>query len=138
MASTLHLKMLEIGLDAVLALGTPKLSFLTVAHTANAGTQSYYSDVSANVAAGTTVVTLAGVTTTVDTGNARMEFDTSDISLSTITASTNKYCLWVDTGVAATSPILATIDIAEGTLSPVAGTLAITVNAEGHFALKAV
>ncbi len=135
--STLHLRALKQGLDAVLALGTPKLSFMTVAHTPNAGTQSFYSDVSANVAPGTTVVTLAGVTTTIDTGNARVEFDTNDISLSTITATTNKYVLWVDTGVAATSPLLATMDIAEGTLSPVAGTLSITVNAEGHFALKA-
>jgi len=134
--STLHLKALELGLDAVLALGTPKLSFMTVAHTPNAGTQQYYSDISANVASGTSVVTLAGVTTTIDTGNARVEFDTSDITQSSITASTNKYAIWVDTGVAATSPVLATIDIAEGTLSPVAGTLTITVNAEGHFALK--
>jgi myo-inositol-hexaphosphate 3-phosphohydrolase len=136
--STLHLKALELGLDAVLALGTPKLSFMTVAHTPNAGTQQYYSDISANVASGTSVVTLAGVTTTIDTGNARVEFDTSDITQSSITASTNKYAIWVDTTNPATSPVLATIDIAEGTLSPVSGTLTITVNAEGHFALKAV
>ena len=136
--STLHLTSLKLGLDAVLALGTPKLVFMATGYTPNAGTHSYYSDVSASVAAGTTAVTLASITTTLDAGNARVEFDTANPSLSTITATTNKYTIYVDTGVAATSPVLATIDIVEGTLSPVSGTLAITVNAEGHFALKAV
>jgi len=136
--STLHLKSLEIGLDAVLALGTPKLSFMATTFTPDAGTDQYFSDISAEVASGTTAVTLASVTTTLDTGNARVELDTADPSLSTVTATTNKYAIWVDTGVAATSPVLATIDIVEGTLSPVSGTLGITVNAEGHFALTAV
>jgi hypothetical protein len=136
--STLHLTALKVGLDAVLALGTPTLSFMATGYTPASTTDSYWSDISASQAAGTTDVVLASVTTTLDTGNARVEFDTADPSLSTITASTNKYSIWVDTGVDATSPVLATIDIAEGTLSPVAGTLAITVNAEGHYALKAV
>ena len=138
MASTLHLVALKAGLDAVLALGTPKLSFMATTFTPSSTTDSYFSDISAEVASGTTAVTLASITTTVDTGNARVEFDTADPSLSTITTTTNKYAIWVDTGVDATSPVLATIDIAEGTLSPVSGTLSITVNAEGHFALKAV
>ena len=138
MASTLHLKALEIQLDAILALGTPKLSFMATTFTPNPETDQYFSDISAEVASGTTAVTLAGVTTTIDAANNRVELDTDNPSLSTITTTTNKYCLWVDTGVAATSPVLATIDIAEGTLSPVSGTLGITVNAEGHYALKAV
>ena len=136
--STLHLTGLKAGLDAVLALGTPTLSFMATGYTPNAGTDAYWSDISASQAAGTTDVVLASVTTTVDTGNARVEFDTADPSLSTVTASTNKYVIWVDTGVDSTSPILATMDIVEGTLNPVAGTLSITVNAEGHFALTAV
>lgn len=138
MASTLHLKALEIQLDAILALGTLKLSFMATTFTPNSATDQYFSDISAEVASGTTAVTLASVTTTIDSGNNRVELDSTDPSLSTITASTNKFCLWVDTGVAATSPVLATIDITEGTLSPVAGTLGITVNAEGYYALKAV
>ena len=138
MASTLHLQSLKAGLDAVLALGTPKLSFMATGYTPNAGTDSYWADISASRAANTTDVTLASVTTTLDSGNARVEFDTANPSLSTITATTNKYTIWVDTGTDSTSPVLATIDIAEGTLSPVSGTLEITVNAEGHYALKAV
>ena len=135
--STLHLRALKIQLDAVLALGTPKLSFMATSFTPNAGTHQYWSDVSASRASGTTDVTLSGVTTTIDTVNNRVELDTNNPSLSTITTTTNKYTLWVDTGVASTSPLLATIDIVEGTLSPVAGTLSITVNAEGHYALRA-
>lgn len=138
MASTLHLKFLEIALDEVLALGTPKLSFMATSFTPNSGTHQYWADISASRASGTTDVTLASVTTTIDTVNNRVELDSADPSLATITTSTNKFTLWVDTGVAATSPVLATIDITEGTLSPVSGTLSITVNAEGYFALKAV
>lgn len=137
MASTLHLRALKIQLDAILALGTPKLSFMATTFTPNAETDQYFSDISAEVASGTTAVTLGSVTTTIDAANNRVELDTANPSLSTITATTNKYCLWVDTGVAATSPVLATIDIVEGTLSPVSGTLSITVNAEGHYALSA-
>lgn len=136
--STLHLQSLKAGLDAVLALGTPKLVFMATTYTPAATTDSYYSDISASVASGTTAVTLASVTTTLDAGNARVEFDTANPSLSTITATTDKYSIYVDTGVDSTSPVLCTIDIVEGTLSPVAGTLSITVNAEGHYALKAV
>lgn len=138
MASTTHLRALKLGLDAVLALGTPKLYFMATSFTPNAGTHQYYSDISASVASGTTAVTLTGVTTTIDTGNNRVELDSDNPSLSSITTTTNKYCLVVDTGVAATTPVLATIDIVEGTLSPTSGTLGITVNAEGHYALKAV
>lgn len=136
--STLHLTALKAGLDAVLALGTPTLSFMATGYTPSATTDAYWSDISASQAAGTTDVVLSSITTTIDTGNARVEFDTADPSLAGVTASTNKYTIWVDTGVDSTSPVLATIDIVEGTLSPVSGTLEVTVNAEGHFALKAV
>ena len=136
--STLHLTALKAGLDAVVALGTPKISFMATSYTPDEGTDAYWSDISASQASGTTDVTLSSVTVTVDTGNARVEFDSEDPSLSTVTATTDKYVIWVDTGVDSTSPILATMDITEGTLNPVAGTLSITVNAQGHFALNAV
>jgi dihydroorotase-like cyclic amidohydrolase len=135
--STLHLKSLEIMLDEILALGTLKLYPMAVSFTPNAGTQSYFSDISANVASGAAAVTLTGVTTTIDTVNNRVELDTDNATTGTITTSTNKYSLVVDTGVAATSPILATIDLVEGTVSTVAGTITFTINSEGHFALKA-
>jgi hypothetical protein len=138
MASTLHLKSLELALDAVLALGDLKLSPMATTYTPNAGTHSYYSDISASLASGAAAVTLTGVVTTIDTVNNRVELDTDNATTGTITASTNKYSLWVDTGNAATSPVLATIDLVEGTVSAVSGTITFTVNSEGHFALKAV
>lgn len=131
--STLHLRAQKIALDALLATGTPKLSFMATSFTPNAGTHQYWSDISASRASGTTDVTLTGVAVNIDTGNARIEFDSDNPSLAGVTASTNKYSIWVDTGNDATSPVIATIDIAEGTLAPVAGTLSVTVNAEGHF-----
>lgn len=136
--STLHLKSLEIALDAVLALGTLKLYPMATTFTPNAGTDQYYSDISAEVASGAAGVTLTGVVTTIDTVNNRVELDTDNSTTGTITTTTNKYALVVDTGVAATSPVLATIDLVEGTVSTVSGTITFTVNSEGHFALKAV
>ena len=136
--STLHLKSLELALDAVLALGDLKLSPMATTYNPNAGTHSYYSDISASLASGAAALTLTGVVTTIDTVNNRVELDTDNATTGTITATTNKYSLWVDTGVAATSPVLATIDLVEGTISAVSGTITFTVNSEGHFALKAV
>jgi hypothetical protein len=138
MASTLHLKALELALDSVLALGTLKLSPMATTFTPDSGTDQYYSDISAELASGAAALTLTGVTTTIDTVNNRVELDTDNATTGTITASTNKYSLWVDTGVAATSPVLATIDLVEGTISAVSGTITFIINSEGHFALKAV
>jgi cation transporter-like permease len=111
---------------------------MATSFTPNAGTHSYFSDISASVASGAAAVTLTGVTTTIDTVNNRVELDTDNATTGTITTTTNKYSLVVDTGVAATSPVLATIDLVEGSVSTISGTITFTVNAEGHFALKAV
>jgi hypothetical protein len=135
--STLHLKSIELMLDAVLALGTLKLSPMATTFVPNSATDQYYSDISAELASGAAAVTLTGVVTTIDSVNNRVELDTDNATTGTITTTTNKYALWVDTGVAATSPVLATIDLVEGSVSTVSGTITFTVNAEGHFALKA-
>ena len=136
--STLHLKALEIQLDHILSLGNLTLYPMATSFTPNAGTQSYWSDISASLASGAAGVVLTGVATNIDTVNNRVELDTDNATTGTITASTNKYALVVNTGTPATSPILATIDIAEGTVSAIGGTITFTVNAEGHYALKAV
>lgn len=138
--STLYAKGLETALKAVTGVaaaptGTLKMAFMSTSYTPNAFTDQYWSDISASIASGTSAQTLSSTAVNTDSGNTRVEFDTADISVATQTTSTNKYVVYMDTGVAATSPLIACIDIAEGTLSPVAGTLAITVNAEGHFAV---
>lgn len=113
---------------------TIKLAFMATAYTPDIDTHVFWGDISASVASGTTAQTLASKAVNIDNTNNRAEFDATDISLPNITASTNKFVLYKDTGNPATSPLVCCIDIAEGTLSPVAGTLALTFNAEGIFA----
>jgi hypothetical protein len=138
MASLLYLKGIEQAFLAAINFesDTIKAAWMSTSFTANAGTQSFWSDVSASAASGLTTQTLASKDIRIDTGNSRVEFDAADLSVGSQTGSTNKIVLYKDTGVAATSPLIACIDIAEGTLSPVAGTLAITFNSEGIFAIS--
>lgn len=139
--STLYAKGLQDALEAVTGVaaastGTLKLAFMATTYTPNAFTDQYWSDISASIASGTTAQTLSGAAVNVDSGNTRVEFDTSDISVASQTTTTDKYVIYMDTGTASTSPLIACIDIAEGTLAPVSGTLALTFNAEGHFAVS--
>ena len=136
--STLHLKALEMQLDYILGLGDLTLYPMAVAYTPDSATDAYFSDISADVASGAAGIVLTGATTTIDEANDRVELDTANATTGTITASINKYSLVVDTGTPATSPVLATIDLVEGTVSAIGGTITFTINAEGHYALKAV
>jgi len=113
---------------------TIKLLFMTVAYTPDVDADEFLSDVSGEAASGITAQTLASKTVTEDDGNNRAEFDAADISVPSITTITNKFVLYKDTGVAATSPLLCCIDIVEGTLTPINGTIAVAFNAEGIFA----
>lgn len=138
MASVLYLKGIEQMMKAGINLETDtiKLNYMAPAYTPNVGTHQFYSDVSASVASGSPTETLASKTVTIDTVNARVEFDAADVTEATVTTSTDKFIIWKDTGVAATSPLIACIDIAEGTLAPTAGTLSLTFNAQGIFAVN--
>lgn len=120
--------------DIDLENDTIKLAFMATAYTPDKDTHVFWSDVSASLASGTTAQTLASKAVNTDNTNDRAEFDATDISAPAITTSTNKFVIYKDTGNPATSPLIACIDIVEGTLSPIAGTLALTFNAEGIFA----
>lgn len=138
--STLYLKGIEVALDALMQeaaapSGTVKLVYMSTGYTPNLATENYYSDISASVASGAPTETLANVDVRIDTANSRVEVDADDVTENSITTTTNKFVVYLDTGVAATSPLIACVDIAEGTLSPVSGTLALTFNAEGIFAV---
>lgn len=135
--STLHLTALKEALDALLATGTLKAYFMATDYTPNAETDQYFDDISADVESGMAAVTLANVVTRVDAANGRVELDSDDFSLSGVTGTTNKYSLVVDTGNDATSPVLGTLDIAEGSIQVTAGTITLTVNAEGHLGINA-
>lgn len=123
-------KGIEIALDALLALGTPKLAFMATSFTHDQETQQYWSDISANIAAGTTLRTLSGVVTTIDTANNRVEIDFDNPSETPVTTTTDQVCMIVDTDTPATAPIVACGNL-DQTYSPVGGTLTLTLNAEG-------
>lgn len=114
---------------------TIKLAFMATTYTPDIDAHVYWSDISGSLASGTTSQTLGSKTVTVDNTNNRAEFDAANVSLSPITTSTDKFVLYKDTGNAATSQLICCVDIAEGTLSPVDGTLSVTFNAEGIFAI---
>lgn len=89
---------------------------------------SYWSDISANEAAGapTEVVTL---TATYDSANNRVAFDVTDVTENNITTTTDGFAIILNTGTASTSPIFYSADITQ--LTPTDGTLALTFDASG-------
>lgn len=121
--------------DAAAPTGTLKGAFMATSYTQDKENDQYWSDISASIASGTTVRTIAGLSINVDTTNDRVEIDFTDITEDPVTATTDKFVLYMDTGVAATSPLIACADIST-TLSPVGGTLTLTVNAEGLAAIS--
>jgi len=114
---------------------TIKAMFMAPAYTPDVDSHQFVSDISASRASGTTDQTLASIAIAADNTNNRAEFDAADLSVATVTTSTDMIVLYESTGVDATSTLLCYIDIAEGTISPVSGTLAITWNSEGIFAV---
>jgi hypothetical protein len=133
--STFHLRALKTAIDELLDLGTLELYFMKPSYTPDAGTDQYLSDITNDLADNVTAVTLTGVSVAIDTTNDRVTIDSNDPVLDPITTSTDKYCLVVNTGNNATSPILLTNNITEGTVTPIAGRLSVTINAAGHGAL---
>lgn len=139
--TTLYLKGIEVAFDALMQeaaapAGTIKLSYMQPGYTPNLSTDNFYSNISASVASGAPVETLANIDVRMDTVNSRVEIDADDVTETGVTTSTNKYVIWLDTGVAATSPLIACVDITEGTLTPVSGSLGIVFNAEGIFGVN--
>jgi len=114
---------------------TIKLKYMKTTYTPAPTTEDFLSDVSAEEASGAPTETLANADVRIDTGNSRVEYDADDVTENSITTTTNKFIIYKDTGVAATSPLIAVLDITEGTLSPVSGTLALTFNAQGLFSI---
>jgi len=137
MASVLHLKGIEqayLG-NIDMESDTIKMAFMETTFTPNSGTDSFYSDISASISAGSTDQTLANVDIRIDTGNSRVEMDADDISLSTQSFSSNKILVYKDTGTASSSPVILTLDL-DATIAPLSGDVTITFNAEGLFAIN--
>lgn len=93
---------------------------------------SYWSDISSTVAAGAPTPTLSGITVSYDSTNDRVKFDFTDPSDASITTDTDAIAIIDNTGVAATSEVLYTTAITN--LTPVSGTLSLTLDSNGLFA----
>ena len=133
-------KGLEVALKAVTGdtaapTGTLKGAFMATGYTQDKETHQFFADVSSSVASGTTVRTIAGLDVRVDTANNRIEIDFADPTETPVTATTNQFMLYMDTGTAATSPLIVCSDIST-TLNPVGGTLTLVVNAQGLGAIN--
>lgn len=138
--SGFYAKGLQDGLEAVTGVaaaptGTLKGAFMATTYTQDPEADQFWADVSANISAGTTVQTITGITVTVDTVNNRVEINFDDVTETPVTASTDQFLLYMDTGVDATSPLIACGALTT-TLNPVGGTLTLTVNAEGLAAIN--
>jgi hypothetical protein len=123
--------LLKNDMDSV----TLRLAYMATSYTPDIDNDVYFSDISAEVASGSPTETLASITITVDNTNNRVEVDAADVSEASVTTITDKFVIYIWTGVAATSELICCIDIVEGTLQPVAGPLSIAFNAEGIFAV---
>ena len=133
-------KGLEVALKAVTGdtaapTGTLKGAFMATTYTQDQETHQFWNDISSSIAAGTTIRTIASLDIRVDTANNRIEIDFADPSETPVTAVTNQFVLFMDTGDNATSPLIVQGALS-ATLSPVGGTLTLTVNAEGLAAIN--
>lgn len=139
MASGFHLQQFKTVYDYYIANAsiTPQLAPMATSYTPNFGTHSYWSDISASLASGASLITLTNFSLTVDTVNARVEFGCDDISEASQTFSTDKFSVVLtNAGATSTWDVLCTIDFSNGTLNPVNGTFAVTIPADGFAALN--
>lgn len=137
MASLLYTKGIEqMGLGNIdFESDNFKLAPMATAYTQDANTHQFYSDISASLASGAAVIALTSVTFNIDSGNSRVELDSTDPTDSSVSFTSDKFVLYKDTGVASTSPLIACIEHTQ--VQPVNGTYTVTVNAEGYFSISA-
>jgi len=111
------------------------IAFMDPAYTPDPDTHENYDDIAAYVAAGSVDTILSSKTLTKNATLHEVIYDAADISLAsqTILGGTNQYVLYKKTGSTATDTLIACIDAAEGTLSPVNDTFAIAWSASGIF-----
>ncbi|MFT4128228.1 MAG: hypothetical protein QM662_18620 [Gordonia sp. (in: high G+C Gram-positive bacteria)] len=115
---------LKKALDAVVALGTPKLMLLGDDYVLEQDAHDFVNDVSAYEAAGSGYtaggITLASVTVSVDAASNTVTLDAADVTGLSISAC--YAVVFVDTGSSATSPVLTVTDLSAGAGADVAMT----------------
>lgn len=137
MAAVFHGQGLLDAVESLLQLatipsGTVQLRYMK-SYTPDPDDQ-YWSDISANEASGAPTVAVSGLAAAYDSANNRVEIDFTDPSNSSITTDTDGIAIILWTGSASTSPIIYSTDITN--LTPVSGTLSLTLNSEGLCALN--
>lgn len=135
-----YAKGLQDALEAITGVaaaptGTLKGAFMETSYTQDNETHQFWSDISASIASGTTVRTISGASVNIDTANDRVEIDFTDVTEDPVTASTNQFVLYMDTGSDATSPLICCASMSS-TLTPVSDSLTLVVNAEGIGAIS--
>lgn len=121
--------LLQFTANNNLSAGTVKTALVTAGYTYSSSDQ-YYSSVSASVVGTPQTLTSKTFTNGV--------FDAADITYTSVTGSqVVSLVIYIDTGSAATSPLVAFIDTGVTNLpvTPNGGDIAITWNASGIFAL---
>ena len=134
MAQSLHGQAIVDAYESLLQVatipsGTIQLRYLS-GYTINPD-DSYWSDISANEAAGAPTETPTP-SVSYDSANNRVAIDLTDVTETPVTTDTNGFAIILWTGVASTSPIIYSADITQ--LQPQNGVLSLTFNASGLFA----
>lgn len=133
-----YLAGLQAALDAVLALGTPKLMLLSDDYALDQDTHDRINDVSTYEAAGTGYpaggLTLTGVATSADGPSNVVTLDADDVT--GISVSCCYAVVYVDTGTPSTSPVLTITDLSGGTAVDLTVT-GITWSSDGIAAITA-
>lgn len=130
-----YAKGIEVGLEAATGsaaapTGTLTFVFMDTSYTFDAEAHEFYSDISADIAENTTKLTVSGLNIIRDTADNEIQIDLDNPTIATVTTSTDKGVLFMDTGVDSTSPLIVCSTITPE-VNPVSGTLTGTLPADG-------
>lgn len=117
--------------DVALDTDDIKYAFMATSYTFDADAHEYWDDVSASLASGSAVASLASKTLTRVDASDITKFDAADISLAGQTFTSDAIIIYKDTGTPSTSVLLAYIDVTER--APVADSVTVTWNSSGIF-----
>jgi len=119
---------------------TIKVALVSSSYTPNQDTHDYWDDVSSNEVSGTGYTaggaTLASKTVTYDSATNVTKFDAADVSWTSSTITARYAVVYLDTGTASTSPLIAYVDFGSDQSSS-SGTFQIVWDSAGIFTTTA-
>lgn len=119
---------------------TIKVALVSSSYTPNQDTHDYWDDVSSNEVSGTGYTaggaTLASKTVTYDSGTNVTKFDAADVSWTSSTITARYAVIYLSTGTASSSPLIAYVDFGSDQSSS-SGTFQIVWDAAGIFTTTA-